>query len=94
MASLLQVGREFDSAFDVSVLRSLIAAYEQDDQVWATLRDVGCGLLPLQRHHFDQGGTRLGDHERFAFGRTFDQTGELSLGIVDVDGEPVGLQVD
>jgi len=55
---------------------------------------LGAGILPLQRHYFDQGGARLGDQERFAVGRTFDQAGELSLGIVDVDGEDVGLQVD
>jgi hypothetical protein len=49
MASLLQIGREFDSAFDVSVLRGLIATYQQDDQVCATLRVVNpVTQYPLQ----------------------------------------------
>ncbi len=37
---------------------------------------LGAGRLPLQRRHFDQGGTCLGDQERFAVSRRFDQAGE------------------
>ncbi len=45
---------------------------------------LGAGILPLQRHYFDQGGARLGDQERFAVGRTFDQ--ELVEAVVDTLG--------